>query len=152
MMTRCFDQHSYPFLQRVRKSDAPDYFDVISHPMDLGTMTKKLKKCEVRMHSLARSLLERSHAHCSVCAIQYWSTKAFLDDFKLIISNCRKYNTDPSSLYRLHASELEKKAKSLMRDVPMVDLSHLRYQADRTPLNNAYAVAHLLSSDTRFLL
>lgn len=35
-------EHSYPFLKKVSKSEAPDYHEVISNPMDLATMTKNL--------------------------------------------------------------------------------------------------------------
>ncbi len=32
-----------PFLTKVRKSDASDYYDIIKKPMDFGQMAKKLK-------------------------------------------------------------------------------------------------------------
>jgi transcriptional activator SPT7 len=35
-------EHSYPFLKRVSKQEAPDYHEVITEPMDLATMTKNL--------------------------------------------------------------------------------------------------------------
>jgi transcriptional activator SPT7 len=71
---KAHSDHSYPFLTRVRKVDAPDYYNVIKHPMDLGTMTKKLQKCE------------------------YSSKAEFQADLTLIFNNCRTYNTDPVSL------------------------------------------------------
>ncbi|KWU45466.1 Bromodomain-containing protein, partial [Rhodotorula sp. JG-1b] len=62
-----------PFLQKVRKADVPDYFDVIKHPMDLATLLKK-----VRQQS-------------------YRTKKAFADDLDLIWSNCLLYNSHPVS-------------------------------------------------------
>eukprot|EP01119_Soliformovum_irregulare_P020113 TRINITY_DN647_c0_g1_i3.p1 TRINITY_DN647_c0_g1~~TRINITY_DN647_c0_g1_i3.p1 ORF type:complete len:900 (-),score=263.12 TRINITY_DN647_c0_g1_i3:18-2717(-) len=89
-----YEEHSYPFLTRVRKSDAPDYYDVIKNPMDLSIMTKKLK------------------------AAEYSSKRDFEKDLQLIFSNCRRYNTDPSSkIYLEHADAMEKKAKELLRHI-----------------------------------
>eukprot|EP01117_Protostelium_nocturnum_P011674 TRINITY_DN4249_c0_g1_i2.p1 TRINITY_DN4249_c0_g1~~TRINITY_DN4249_c0_g1_i2.p1 ORF type:complete len:232 (+),score=96.99 TRINITY_DN4249_c0_g1_i2:148-843(+) len=89
-----YSDHSYPFLTRVRKSDAPDYYDIISNPMDLATMTKKLNKCE------------------------YSSKAEFQEDLRLIFSNCRTYNTDPTAkIYLQHADAMEKKARELMKSV-----------------------------------
>lgn len=63
------DGNSDLFLHRVKKSEAPDYYEVIKNPMDLGTMTKKLQKGE------------------------YKSRQTFTSDLSLIFSNCRAYNT-----------------------------------------------------------
>ncbi|KAI8139599.1 Bromodomain-containing protein, partial [Fennellomyces sp. T-0311] len=62
---------STPFLNKVSKREAPDYFEVIKRPMDLGTVTKKMK------------------------ALQYKSKKEFADDLYLIYENCLLYNTNP---------------------------------------------------------
>ena len=37
-------EYVQPFLQRVSKREAPDYYNVIKTPMDIGTMIKKLKQ------------------------------------------------------------------------------------------------------------
>lgn len=89
--------HSLAFLQKVKKSEAPDYhlgtrarhsaapsfssamltrlllrcFAVIKNPMDLGTLQKRVKSG------------------------MYRSKKAFADDLDLIWSNCLAYNTHP---------------------------------------------------------
>lgn len=64
-------EHSGAFLNKVRKSDVPDYYDVIKNPMDLSTLMKKVK------------------------AGSYHSKKAFADDLDLIWSNCLIYNSHP---------------------------------------------------------
>ena len=43
MELKAMTEYSTPFLQRVNKRDAPDYYHVIKTPMDIGTMIKKLK-------------------------------------------------------------------------------------------------------------
>ncbi|RKP34890.1 Bromodomain-containing protein, partial [Dimargaris cristalligena] len=59
-----------PFLVKVSRRDAPDYYEVIKYPMDLGTMSKKLKN------------------------LQYPSKAAFVHDLDLIYKNCFTYNSD----------------------------------------------------------
>lgn len=103
-----YTKHSYPFLTRVRKCDAPDYYEVIKEPMDLGKMHKKLKR------------------------LDYYSKQEFIDDLDLMFENCRRYNTDPKSIYRTHAKMLDKKAKTLLKKVPDIDIS-----ADRCALEDA---------------
>ncbi|KAL6847303.1 hypothetical protein ACP4OV_023156 [Aristida adscensionis] len=39
---------SYLFLRPVTKKDAPDYLDIIKHPMDLGTIRDKVRKMEYK--------------------------------------------------------------------------------------------------------
>ncbi|KAI9496603.1 hypothetical protein BDB00DRAFT_807985 [Zychaea mexicana] len=91
-----FTEHSTPFLNKVSKREAPDYFDVIKRPMDLGTVTKKMK------------------------ALQYKSKKEFSDDLYLIYENCLLYNTNPASEYRKHAVAMRRKTDRLMAKVPDV--------------------------------
>jgi len=64
------DPNATAFLSRVRKTDAPDYYDVIKRPMDLGTVLKKVK------------------------GGVYKTKSAFNDDLELIWTNCFTYNLD----------------------------------------------------------
>ncbi|GAA5870113.1 hypothetical protein JCM3774_002596 [Rhodotorula dairenensis] len=83
-------EHSGPFLQKVRKADVPDYFDVIKHPMDLATLLKKVKQQSYR------------------------TKKAFADDLDLIWSNCLLYNSHPSHPLRHSAEVLRAKSNQLL--------------------------------------
>lgn len=74
------------FLQKVTKKEAPNYFEVIERPMDLGTMTKKVHL--------------------------YRNMKEFKDDLDLIWSNCLKYNT-VGDYYRDCAISMSEIADSL---------------------------------------
>ncbi|KAK9721801.1 Transcriptional activator spt7 [Basidiobolus ranarum] len=91
---RNYTEHSLPFLNKVSKREAPDYFDIVKHPMDLGTMGKKLK------------------------TFQYKSKAEFTVDLNLIYANCLAYNTDPASIYRKHAYAMKKKTNLLLANVP----------------------------------
>jgi hypothetical protein len=91
---RNYTQHSLPFLKPVQKREAPNYYDVIKNPMDLGTMGKKLKNLE------------------------YKSKEEFVKDLNLIWKNCLDYNTLPDSIYRKHANLMSQKADELMKTVP----------------------------------
>jgi transcriptional activator SPT7 len=66
------DKNAYPFLAKVRRMQAPDYYNIIHRPMDLGTMHRNLKT----------GTYFRSKAH-------------FLEELNLIWDNCLIYNTDP---------------------------------------------------------
>ncbi|KAF2121764.1 transcriptional activator spt7 [Lophiotrema nucula] len=89
-------EHAHPFLQRVNKRDAPDYYTVIKHPMDIGTMMKKLKQ------------------------LQYKSKKEFVDDLMLIWSNCLKYNADPAHFLRKKALYMRKETEKLIPLIPEI--------------------------------
>ncbi|KAL4906029.1 hypothetical protein BDW74DRAFT_137337 [Aspergillus multicolor] len=93
---KAMTEHSSAFLTRVNKRDAPDYYNVIKHPMDLGTMTKKLK------------------------ALQYKSKQDFVDDLNLIWSNCFKYNTNPEHFLRKHAMYMKKETEKLVPLIPEI--------------------------------
>ena len=55
----------------MRRDGAPDYLSVIEHPMDLGTVVKKLGNSE------------------------YPSEAEFAVDVRLVFENCREYNDIP---------------------------------------------------------
>jgi transcriptional activator SPT7 len=67
---------------------------VIKNPMDLGTVSKKLKQ------------------------FQYKSKADLSKDLHLIYENCLIYNTDPHSEYRKHAIAMRRKTDRLLSRVP----------------------------------
>ncbi|ROT35784.1 transcriptional activator SPT7 [Sodiomyces alkalinus F11] len=87
-------EYSTPFLQRVNKRDAPDYYHYIKEPMDLGTMTKKLK------------------------LLNYKSKADFVYDLNLIWDNCLKYNQEASHPLRRMANGMRKEAEKLIPLIP----------------------------------
>lgn len=91
-------EHAHPFLQRVNKREAPDYYNVIKQPMDIGTMMKKLKQ------------------------LQYKSKKDFVDDLMLIWSNCLKYNADPNHFLRKKALHMKKETEKLVPLIPDITI------------------------------
>lgn len=75
--------------------------------MDLGLMSRKLR------------------------AAQYTSKQSFEADLNLIWSNCLLYNSDPVSIYRMHAMKMKEKADELMRKVPNISIrTRAELQAD----------------------
>lgn len=58
------------------RDNAPNYLDIIKHPMDLGTIKKRLKENK------------------------YTSVKGVLDDIALVWSNALTYNPDDSEIYK----------------------------------------------------
>ncbi|RPA99214.1 hypothetical protein L873DRAFT_934071 [Choiromyces venosus 120613-1] len=91
---RALTEHSTAFLNKVNKREAPDYFNIIKHPMDLGTVMKKLK------------------GH------HYKSKKDFVDDLNLIWQNCLTYNAEPSHYLRKHAKAMQKATQNLIPLIP----------------------------------
>ena len=95
---RGYTEHSTAFLNRVKKHEAPDYLNIIKHPMDLGTVMKKLK------------------------AFQYKSKNEFVDDLMLIWDNCLLYNANPQHFLRKHALAMRKKTLSLVNLIPDITI------------------------------
>lgn len=87
-------EHSGPFLAAVKKKDAVDYHLIIKHPMDLGTIMKKLKQ------------------------LAYHSKQEFVDDLHLIWANCLKYNQAPDHPIRKHALFMRKETDRLVPLIP----------------------------------
>ncbi|KAK2707515.1 bromodomain adjacent to zinc finger domain protein 1A-like [Artemia franciscana] len=67
---------SWPFLSPVKKSEAPDYHEIIKHPMDLATLRRKLYD-------------------------QRYKTNAdVLSDIVLLLDNCERYNVESADEYK----------------------------------------------------
>ena len=91
-------EHAHPFLQRVNKRDAPDYYNIIKYPMDIGSMMKKLKQ------------------------YQYRCKQEFVDDLMLIWANCLKYNSEPSHILRKKALYMRKETEKLCPLIPNITI------------------------------
>ncbi|KAH7108396.1 hypothetical protein BKA62DRAFT_609854 [Auriculariales sp. MPI-PUGE-AT-0066] len=74
---------AWPFLQAVNPSEVIDYYNVIKHPMDFGTMEHKLE----------------TH--------RYSTLEAFAGDVRLICENCTTYN-DQTTIFHKCATQLGK--------------------------------------------
>lgn len=96
MELKAMTEYVQPFLQRVSKREAPDYFNVIKQPMDMGSMLKKLKQ------------------------LQYKSKKDFVDDLNLIWANCLKYNQDQAHPLRKKALYMRKETDKLTPLIPEI--------------------------------
>uniref|UniRef100_A0AAY4BVQ5 Histone acetyltransferase n=1 Tax=Denticeps clupeoides TaxID=299321 RepID=A0AAY4BVQ5_9TELE len=89
-------QSAWPFMEPVKKSEAPGYYQVIRFPMDLKTMSERLKS-------------------------QYYTTrKLFMADMQRIFTNCREYNPPESEYYRC-ANLLEKFFYSKIKEAGLID-------------------------------
>lgn len=87
---------SWPFLEPVKKSEVPTYYDVIKSPMDLKTMNERLK------------------------AKYYITRRIFINDMQKIFDNCREYNPSESDYYRC-ANTMEKYFYNKCREYQLID-------------------------------
>lgn len=116
MELKAMTEYAQPFLQRVSKREAPDYFNVIKHPMDIGSMIKKLKQ------------------------LSYKSKKEFVDDLNLIWSNCLKYNQDPAHPLRKKALHMRRETDKLTPLIPdIVVRDRAEVEAEERRLHSAEA-------------
>ncbi|GAB1216758.1 histone acetyltransferase [Aspergillus terreus] len=86
-------KQAWPFLHPVNKDEVPDYYNVITSPIDLSTMEERLEQDF------------------------YTAPKDLVSDLKLIFSNCRQYN-DATTVYAKCAASLEKYMWKLIREIP----------------------------------
>ncbi|CAJ0866202.1 20365_t:CDS:2, partial [Entrophospora sp. SA101] len=93
-----YTEHSGPFLKKVNAKEVPDYYQIITNPMDLSIISKRIKNTH------------------------YNSKKEFSDDLYLIYSNCLLYNTNPDNEYRKHAIAMREKTDALLQSVPDITI------------------------------
>lgn len=72
---------AWPFLHPVNREEVPDYYTVVQEPMDLSTMDHKLDND------------------------QYTTPDEFVRDAKLIFNNCRAYNGETTTYYKVSPRE-----------------------------------------------
>jgi histone acetyltransferase len=87
---------AWPFLKPVEKEEAPDYYDHIKYPMDLKTMTERLK------------------------SKYYCSKRFFHSDMMRIFNNCRAYNSPDTEYYKC-ANTLERFYVNKMKEAALWD-------------------------------
>ncbi|CAB4008643.1 histone acetyltransferase KAT2B-like [Paramuricea clavata] len=83
---------AWPFMKAVEVSEAPDYYEYIKYPMDLKTMTDRLK------------------------AGYYSTKKLFAADMLRVFKNCRTYNAPDTEYYRC-ANTMERYFLSKIKEV-----------------------------------
>ncbi|MEE6466057.1 hypothetical protein FKM82_006813 [Ascaphus truei] len=89
-------QSAWPFMEPVKKTEAPGYYEVIRFPMDLKTMSERVKN-------------------------RYYVTKKlFMADLQRIFTNCREYNP-PESEYFKCANILEKFFYTKIKEAGLID-------------------------------
>ncbi|XP_035216134.1 histone acetyltransferase KAT2A-like isoform X2 [Stegodyphus dumicola] len=87
---------AWPFQKPVDKTEAPDYYEHIKSPMDLQTMTERLKN-------------------------RYYSNFVdFRSDMQKIFNNCKTYNSSDSEYYK-YACTLETHFQNKMREAGFSD-------------------------------
>uniref|UniRef100_A0A6Q2XFI4 histone acetyltransferase n=1 Tax=Esox lucius TaxID=8010 RepID=A0A6Q2XFI4_ESOLU len=89
-------QNAWPFMEPVKKTEAPGYYQVIRFPMDLKTMSERLKS-------------------------RYYTTrKLFMADMQRIFTNCREYNPPESEYYKC-ANLLEKFFYTKIKETGLIE-------------------------------
>jgi hypothetical protein len=84
-----------PFLEPVTEADAPGYGDLVTSPMDLGTMLSKLRQGSAGAYTTASDMLT---------------------DFTLIRENCLMYNKEGSEVVA-YAKHVQRQGVQLLRTV-----------------------------------
>ncbi|KAL1501403.1 hypothetical protein ABEB36_006727 [Hypothenemus hampei] len=87
---------SWPFKQPVTKAEAADYFDHIKYPMDLKTMTERLK------------------------SKYYVSRRLFIADMMRIFTNCKIYNSRETRYYECSVT-LQQYFQTRMKELGLWD-------------------------------
>jgi len=97
ILTSCRNhQNSWPFLNPVDRKAVPDYYDHIKFPMDLKTMTERLK------------------------ANYYVNKRLFIADMKRMITNAKAYNAPETEYYNC-ANSLDRFYQNKLKDHGLID-------------------------------
>lgn len=95
----------WPFIKPVDRAEAPDYYHTIKNPVDLLTISNRIRDGD------------------------YYRSKEMLGaDLRRMVSNCKRYNPDDTSEYHVAAVQLEK----LISEVFSVSATALLASSDNT--------------------
>ncbi|NWS43894.1 KAT2B acetyltransferase, partial [Probosciger aterrimus] len=89
-------QSAWPFMVFFKRTEAPGYYEVFFFPMDLKTMSERLKNR------------------------YYVSKKLFMADLQRVFTNCREYNPPESEYYKC-ANILEKFFYTKIKEAGLID-------------------------------
>lgn len=81
-----------PFMEKPSKKLYPDYYQIIQHPIDMNTIEKNIE------------------------SDRYGTVDDIVGDYRLMFSNCRKYNEENSMIYD-DANRLEKALNSKLKEL-----------------------------------
>ncbi|KAH9385760.1 uncharacterized protein NEMAJ01_0656 [Nematocida major] len=90
---KAYTPFSVPFLSKVSKREAPEYYTLIENPMDLSKMGKKLFLQE------------------------YSDIGEFCNDLNLIWENCFKFNHTHGNVYAMYAQKMKEKSLFLLQEL-----------------------------------
>ncbi|KAI5133943.1 hypothetical protein NEAUS05_0299 [Nematocida ausubeli] len=90
---KAYSPFSMPFLNKVSKREAPEYYNMIKKPMDLGKIGKKLFLQE------------------------YVDINGFTADLELIWENCFKFNNSHGNAYAMYAQKMKERSVVLLQDL-----------------------------------
>ncbi|KAI0399898.1 Bromodomain-containing protein [Xylaria palmicola] len=88
-----FHKQAWPFRHPVNRDEVPDYYNVITSPMDLPTVEDKLKQD------------------------LYAAPKDLVEDLQFLFGNCWQYNDAPT-VYSKCAAKLEEYMWSFVKEIP----------------------------------
>jgi len=92
-------EHSGPFLQKVRKADVPDYYDGASSSRWCHTLHAEARADRESAHAVIKRPMDLATLLKKVKQQAYRTKKAFAEDLDLIWSNCLLYNSHPVRSY-----------------------------------------------------
>ena len=118
-------ENSWPFRQPVDVDKVRDYYEVITKPMDLETITRKVKNGLRAPGTEPNPELE-----------QYSGMEEFKGDIKQIFDNARTYN-QKETIYYKYAQQLEALIK------PMLN----RLRDNTTPCSVSMQPAHISTTN-----
>ena len=115
ILTSCRNhQNSWPFLNPVDRKAVPDYYDHIKFPMDLKTMTERLKANYYVNKRLFIADMKRY-----ILVVQYFICSIFVLLFRMI-TNAKAYNAPETEYYNC-ANSLDRFYQNKLKDHGLMD-------------------------------